>query len=73
MVIGDVFGKVVPAAVLMASTLSVPRAVAQREAGEGAPALGRVLTEANEVLCTIIHPTCSSPASIASSNPRAGA
>jgi serine phosphatase RsbU (regulator of sigma subunit) len=50
LVIGDVSGKGIPAAVLMASTQSVLRAVTQR----GVSAPGQVLTEANEVLCTHI-------------------
>ena len=49
LVIGDVSGKGVPAAVLMSSTQSVLRAFAQR----GDPSPSRVLSEANEVLCTI--------------------
>jgi serine phosphatase RsbU (regulator of sigma subunit)/predicted ester cyclase len=52
LVIGDVSGKGVPAAVLMASTLSVVRAVAQR----GASVPGQVLAETNEVLCTYVPP-----------------
>jgi serine phosphatase RsbU (regulator of sigma subunit) len=52
LVIGDVSGKGIPAAVLMASTQSVLRAVTQR----GVSAPGQVLTEANEVLCTHIPP-----------------
>jgi serine phosphatase RsbU (regulator of sigma subunit)/predicted ester cyclase len=52
LVIGDVSGKGVPAAVLMASTQSVLRALAQR----GSPSPSRVLAEANEVLCTYIPP-----------------
>jgi serine phosphatase RsbU (regulator of sigma subunit) len=52
LVIGDVSGKGIPAAVLMASTQSVLRAITQR----GDPTPGQVLTEANEVLCTYIPP-----------------
>src|SRR5215204_3494685 len=52
LVIGDVSGKGIPAAVLMASTQSVLRAIAQRR--DSLP--GQVLTEANEVLCTYIPP-----------------
>jgi serine phosphatase RsbU (regulator of sigma subunit)/predicted ester cyclase len=52
LVIGDVSGKGVPAAVLMASTLSVLRALIQREGITP----GQVLAEANEVLCTYIPP-----------------
>jgi predicted ester cyclase len=52
LVIGDVSGKGVPAAVLMASTQSVLRAVAQR----GGAGPGQVLAEANEILCTYIPP-----------------
>jgi len=52
LVMGDVSGKGVPAAVLMASTQSVLRALAQR----GSPSPSRVLAEANEVLCTYIPP-----------------
>jgi serine phosphatase RsbU (regulator of sigma subunit) len=51
-VAGDVSGKGIPAAVLMANTQSVLRAVAQR--GDITP--GRVLEEANEVLFTYIPP-----------------
>ena len=49
-VIGDVSGKGIAAALVMANTQSVLRAVAQR--GDIAP--GRVLAEANEVLYTYI-------------------
>jgi serine phosphatase RsbU (regulator of sigma subunit) len=52
LVIGDVSGKGIPAAVLMASTQSVLRAVAQR----GGSTPGQVLAGANEVLCTYIPP-----------------
>jgi predicted ester cyclase len=52
LIIGDVSGKGVPAAVLMASTQSVLRAVAQRRGSTP----GQVLEEANEVLCTYIPP-----------------
>ena len=52
LVIGDVSGKGIPAAVLMASTQSVLRAISQRV--DSLP--GQVLTEANEVLCTYIPP-----------------
>jgi len=51
-VMGDVSGKGVPAAVLMASTQSVLRALAQR----GSPSPSRQLADANEVLCTYIPP-----------------
>jgi serine phosphatase RsbU (regulator of sigma subunit)/predicted ester cyclase len=51
-VIGDVSGKGVPAAVMMANTQSVLRAVAQR----GGSAPGQVLAEANEVLYTYVPP-----------------
>ncbi|MDP8947115.1 MAG: SpoIIE family protein phosphatase [Actinomycetota bacterium] len=52
LVVGDATGHGMPAAVLMASTRSVLRAVAQR--GGGAP--GQVLAEANEVLFHDIPP-----------------
>jgi serine phosphatase RsbU (regulator of sigma subunit)/predicted ester cyclase len=52
LVIGDVSGKGIPAAVLMASTQSVLRAISQR----GGSLPDQVLTEANEVLCTYIPP-----------------
>ena len=52
LVMGDVSGKGVPAAVLMASTQSVLRALAQR----GSPSPSRQLADANEVLCTYIPP-----------------
>jgi serine phosphatase RsbU (regulator of sigma subunit) len=52
LVIGDVSGKGVPAAVLMASTRSVLRAVAQR-----ALMPGQVLAEANEVLSADVPPS----------------
>jgi predicted ester cyclase len=52
LVIGDVSGKGIPAAVLMASTQSVLRAISQR----GGALPRQVLTEANEVLCTYIPP-----------------
>jgi serine phosphatase RsbU (regulator of sigma subunit) len=52
LVIGDVSGKGIPAAVLMASTQSVLRAITQR----GGSLPGQVPTEANEVLCTYIPP-----------------
>jgi predicted ester cyclase len=50
-IIGDASGKGVPAAVLMASTQSILRAVAQ---GTSAP--GQVLAEANDVLCAYVPP-----------------
>ena len=50
LVIGDVSGKGVPAAVLMSSTQSVLRTLAQK----GDPSPSRVLSEANEGLCTYI-------------------
>ena len=52
LVAGDVSGKGIPAAVLMANTQSVLRAVAQR----GGITPGQVLEEANEVLFTYIPP-----------------
>jgi serine phosphatase RsbU (regulator of sigma subunit)/predicted ester cyclase len=55
LVIGDVSGKGIPAAVLMASTQSVLRAVSQR----GDPTSlspGQVLAEANEVICSYVPP-----------------
>src|SRR5215203_865762 len=52
LVVGDATGHGVPAAVLMASTRSVLRAVAQR----GGAAPGRVLAEANEILYPDIPP-----------------
>ena len=52
LVSGDVSGKGIPAAVLMANTQSVLRAVAQR----GGISPGQVLEEANEVLFTYIPP-----------------
>jgi serine phosphatase RsbU (regulator of sigma subunit) len=52
LVIGDVSGKGIPAALVMAGTRSVLRAVAQRRAS----APGRVLAEANEVLCPDVPP-----------------
>jgi serine phosphatase RsbU (regulator of sigma subunit)/predicted ester cyclase len=52
LVSGDVSGKGIPAAVLMANTQSVLRAVAQR----GGITPGQVLEEANEVLFTYIPP-----------------
>jgi serine phosphatase RsbU (regulator of sigma subunit) len=51
-VVGDATGKGVPAALVMANTQSVLRAVAQR----GGSAPGRALAEANEVLYTYIPP-----------------
>ena len=51
LVIGDVSGKGIPAAVLMANTQSVLRTVAQR-----GPAPGQALMEANEVLCAYVPP-----------------
>jgi serine phosphatase RsbU (regulator of sigma subunit) len=53
LVVGDATGKGVPAALVMANTQSVLRAVAQR--GSSAP--GRALEEANEVLYTYIPPS----------------
>jgi predicted ester cyclase len=50
-IIGDASGKGVPAAVLMASTQSILRAVAQ---STSAP--GQVLAEANDVLCAHVPP-----------------
>jgi predicted ester cyclase len=52
LIIGDVSGKGIPAAVLMASTQSVLRAVVQR----GGSTPGQVLADANEVLCTYVPP-----------------
>jgi predicted ester cyclase len=52
-VIGDVSGKGIPAAVLMASTQSVLRAVSQR-GDPTSPTPGQVLAEANKVLCTYL-------------------
>ena len=51
-IIGDVSGKGIPAALVMANTQSVLRAIARR--GDIAP--GRVLAEANEVLFTYLPP-----------------
>jgi serine phosphatase RsbU (regulator of sigma subunit) len=53
LVIGDVSGKGIAAALVMANTQSVLRAVAQREGITP----GRVLEEANEVLYAYIPPT----------------
>ena len=53
LVIGDVSGKGIAAALVMANTQSVMRAVAQREGITP----GRVLEEANEVLYAYIPPT----------------
>jgi PAS domain S-box-containing protein len=52
LVVGDVTGKGVPAALVMANTQSVLRAVAQR----GGITPGQVLAEANEVLYAYIPP-----------------
>ena len=52
LVIGDVSGKGIPAALVMACTQSVLRAVAQR----AGLTPGQVLEEANEVLCTYLPP-----------------
>jgi predicted ester cyclase len=52
LVIGDVSGKGIPAALVMANTQSVLRAIARR----GGVAPGRVLAEANEVLFTYLPP-----------------
>jgi steroid delta-isomerase-like uncharacterized protein len=49
LVVGDVSGKGIPAAVLMANTQSVLRTVVQRNS-----APGQALMEANEVLCTYV-------------------
>jgi serine phosphatase RsbU (regulator of sigma subunit) len=51
LIIGDVSGKGVPAAVLMASTRSILRAVAQRGS-----APGQVLEEVNEILVSDVPP-----------------
>jgi predicted ester cyclase len=51
LVIGDVSGKGIPAAVLMANTQSVLRTVAQRDS-----APGQALAEANEVLFAYVPP-----------------
>ena len=53
LVIGDVSGKGIAAALVMANTQSVLRAVARR--GNIAP--GQVLAEANEILCAYIPPS----------------
>jgi len=52
LVIGDVSGKGIPAALVMANTQSVLRAIA----GRGNVAPGQVLAEANEVLFTYLPP-----------------
>jgi serine phosphatase RsbU (regulator of sigma subunit) len=52
LVIGDASGKGIPAALVMACTQSVLRAVAQR----AGLTPGQVLEEANEVLCTYLPP-----------------
>jgi serine phosphatase RsbU (regulator of sigma subunit)/predicted ester cyclase len=51
LVVGDVSGKGIPAAVLMANTQSVLRTVAQRGSVPG-----QTLMEANEVLCAYVPP-----------------
>src|SRR5215211_5062705 len=51
LVVGDVSGKGIPAAVLMANTQSVLRTVAQRDS-----APGQALMEANQVLCAYVPP-----------------
>ena len=51
-IVGDVSGKGIPAAVLMASTRSILRAVAQR----GGTEPGQVLGQANDVLCSDVPP-----------------
>jgi serine phosphatase RsbU (regulator of sigma subunit)/CHASE1-domain containing sensor protein/anti-sigma regulatory factor (Ser/Thr protein kinase) len=53
LVIGDVSGKGIAAALVMANTQSVLRAIARR--GDIAP--GQVLAEANEILCAYIPPS----------------
>jgi len=53
-VVGDATGHGIPAALVMANTQSVLRAVAQRGGGGSAP--GQALAEANEVLFTYIPP-----------------
>jgi serine phosphatase RsbU (regulator of sigma subunit)/CHASE1-domain containing sensor protein/anti-sigma regulatory factor (Ser/Thr protein kinase) len=53
LVIGDVSGKGIAAALVMANTQSVLRAIARR--GNIPP--GRVLAEANEILCAYIPPS----------------
>jgi steroid delta-isomerase-like uncharacterized protein len=68
LVIGDVSGKGVPAAVLMASTQSVLRAVVQR----GGAGPGRVLAEANEILCAYIPPNMFVTCFYAILDPRSG-
>jgi serine phosphatase RsbU (regulator of sigma subunit)/ketosteroid isomerase-like protein len=52
LVVGDASGKGIPAALVMACTQSVLRAVAQR----AGLTPGQVLEEANEVLCTYLPP-----------------
>jgi serine phosphatase RsbU (regulator of sigma subunit)/predicted ester cyclase len=56
LVVGDATGHGVPAALVMANTQSVLRAVAQRPAGGGGSEPGKALAEANEVLFTYIPP-----------------
>jgi serine phosphatase RsbU (regulator of sigma subunit)/predicted ester cyclase len=51
-IVGDVSGKGIPAAVLMASTRSILRTVAQR----GGTEPGQVLEQANDVLCSDVPP-----------------
>jgi predicted ester cyclase len=66
LVVGDATGKGVPAALLMSTTCGMFRAVAL-----SVDSPGEVLERVNEALTPAYRPTCSSPASIASSTPKA--
>ena len=68
LVVGDATGKGVPAALVMSTTCGMLRAVALT-----ADSPGEVLERVNEALSARSLPTCSSPASIASSIQRADA
>jgi sigma-B regulation protein RsbU (phosphoserine phosphatase) len=67
LVVGDATGKGVPAALVMSTTCGMLRLAAQSYSSPG-----EMLQRVNEALFpNIPHPTCSSPASMASSTQRA--
>jgi len=68
LVVGDASGKGIPAALVMASTRSVLRTVAQR----GAAAPGQVLAEANEILYPDIPPNTYATCFYAILDPKSG-
>lgn len=54
--IGDATGKGIPAALVMATTCSILRAIATGLAQEGLPSPGEILSKANDLLCQQMPP-----------------